>query len=310
MTAAVTAFSRSALGGLLAGLCAALIWGLYIGYSRLGIVGGLSPTDFIVLRFLPAALLAFPLIARHGLVNLAGIGWGKSIILAIFAGPLFIWFSTAGYLYAPLPHGAVLPPAGTALGGLAIAWAVFGDRIPRERLWGAVLLVAGLICVAGAGLMHEGSRTWLGDRMFAAAGIMWAIYTMLLRRWRLDGLSSTAAVVAVSALVAIPAGLYEGSFARLAALPAGSLMMQVLMQGFLAGFLAVVFYGWSVTALGSDRASFFPSIVPALGMLFGIPLTGDWPSPLQWVGMALVSGGLALGVGVHRILMRSRLARP
>ncbi|MNC99656.1 EamA-like transporter family protein [compost metagenome] len=80
-----------------------------------------------------------------------------------------------------------------------------------------------------------------------------------------------------------------------------------MIQGGLSGVLAVVAFAVAVTILGASRAAVFPALVPSAGILVGIPLTGEWPSPLQWVGVALVTVGLIAALGV-RVRFRRRAA--
>ena len=50
--------------------------------------------------------------------------------------------------------------------------------------------------------------------------------------------------------------------------------------------------------LGASRAAAFPAIVPGMATLVGIPLTGEWPSALQWTGIAVVMLGLLAALDV------------
>ena len=70
------------------------------------------------------------------------------------------------------------------------------------------------------------------------------------------------------------------------------------MQGVFSGVLAVVAFAAAVSILGASRAAVFPALVPGAGILVGIPLTGEWPSPLQWAGVVLVTVGLIAALGV------------
>ena len=80
---------RAALTGLGWGLLAAAIWAVYSVLARLGVTAGLSPADMSLLRFAPGALLTLPLMWRWGWRDLAGIGWGRGLILTLLAGPGF-----------------------------------------------------------------------------------------------------------------------------------------------------------------------------------------------------------------------------
>ena len=60
--------------------------------------------------------------------------------------------------------------------------------------------------------------------MFAGAGLLFAGFTLLVRRWGLAPMPATAALSVVPALVALPACLVVGDPSRLVAIGAGSLL--------------------------------------------------------------------------------------
>lgn len=263
------AISQGTLG-IAAGLLAALIWGGYMAMSRAGVSEGLRPGDFALLRFGTAGTLLLPvLLARGGVATLGGIGWRRGALLTLCAGPLLIMAIAGGYMYAPLAHGAVIQPSMITLGtSLFAAW-ILGERPSRMRAVGTGVIVAGLSLIAGSGLVGGAGGEWRGDVLFAAAGLSWATFTVLLRHWRMDPLAATSAVCVLSAAVVIPAYLLFGAPDRLAAIGAGPLATQIVVQGLLAGALAVIAYGQAVASLGAGRAAIFPALVPAFSLLTG-----------------------------------------
>jgi drug/metabolite transporter (DMT)-like permease len=284
--------------GLLFGLSAALIWGGYLAFARVGVADGLRPEDFALIRFGVAGLIVLPYVLRTGVATLAGVGWGRGFVFALCAGPLFMLLIPAGYLYAPLAHGAVVPPAATTLCSLILAAVVLRDRPTRARIAAVGMIMAGLVCIAGSGFFAgAGARAWMGDLMFFSAGLLWAIFTVLQQRWKVAPMQATAALSTVSLLLLLPPFLLWSSFDRLLALPPVMLAAQLLIQGVLAGAVAVLAYASAVVLLGASRAAVFPALVPGTATLIGIPLTGEWPTVLQWAGIVVVTLGLATAIG-------------
>jgi drug/metabolite transporter (DMT)-like permease len=111
-------------------------------------------------------------------------------------------------------------------------------------------------------------------------------------------MQATGAVSVLSLALLLPPFLLWSGFERLAALPPASLAIQLVVQGLLAGVVAVVTLAAAVVVLGASRAALFPALVPGTAILIGIPLTGEWPSALQWVGIAVVTLGLVAAMGV------------
>jgi len=281
------------------GLFAALIWGGYLAYSRYGVTQGLEPPDFALLRYGVAGIVMLPFLVRAGFWNLGGVGWPRGIVLTLCAGPLFMLLLSAGYLYAPLAHGTVIPPSMMTMTTMILAGFLLRDWPTKGRLAGMAVIIAGLACVAGGGLLTgKGDLTWVGDLLFASAAPLWAVFTVLQRRWGHTPMQATAAMSVLSLFVLVPITAYFG-FDRLLAIPMHDLILQIIVQGIFSGVLAVVAFAAAVSILGASRAAVFPALVPGAGILVGIPLTGEWPSPLQWVGIVLVTVGLIAALGVR-----------
>jgi drug/metabolite transporter (DMT)-like permease len=71
----------------------------------------------------------------------------------------------------------------------------------------------------------------------------------------------------------------------------------ILLQGFAqAGISAIAglyFYGRSIGKLDASRAAVITSFTPVSIGPLGIPLIGEFPDPTVWIGIALVSLGVA-----------------
>ena len=292
--------------GMALGAAAALIWGLYLALARQGVTGGLSPVDIAAFRYVTAGLIMLPWLA-FGWRQVAAVGLVRSTALALLAGPPFILFGVGGYLYAPLAHGAVIQPAIVTILSMVLAALFLGDRPTRARVIGVTVIVLGIATIAGPGLLTGGGSTPVGDAMFAIAGVLWALFGLLSRRWQVPPVAGTAIVSILSAAVMLPLALATHGWAHYAGLPLGVIGTQVVVQGALTGVLSVIAYTTAVRLLGPARAAIFPALVPASAMLIGIPVAGEWPNALQFAGLGLVSFGLLLSVGAFngRSLRRS-----
>jgi drug/metabolite transporter (DMT)-like permease len=293
--------------GVLFGLSAVAMWAGYLAYARAGVASGLLPQDFVFLRYGTAGLLLLPWLLRHRPRTLGGVGWRRGLVLALVAGPLFIFLGVGGYVFAPLAHGAVIQPSTITLASMLAAWLVLGERMSAQRLAGTAVIVAGLAVIASGGGAGAGGQAWIGDLLFVAGGLCWTAFTVLLRRWNLSALPATAAVAVVSALVVVPAFLLFGSLSRLTALDTTTLLTQLVVQGALSGVLAVLAYGASVKLLGASTAALFPALVPAAALLAGVPIVGELPALREALGALVATSGLAVAMGALRLPLRGRL---
>lgn len=302
---------RSAVAtGLAWGLVAAVVWSFYSVLARFAVKAGLSPTDLTLLRFLPGGLLLLPWLWRHGLRDLAGIGWRRGLVLALLAGPGFSLLIMGGFVYAPLVHGVVIAPACQMLASLALGSWLAHQRWSRESAVGAGLVTLGLVFVGGDGLLHPGSgMTPVGDAMFLLAGTSWGLFGALSRRWQVDPMAVTAVVAVLSLAVFAPPYLLLADLDRLRQADTGLLVVQLLAQGFGAGLLALLAYSRAAALLGSGRAGFFGAMVPAAASMLAIPILGEVPGPLQVAGIVAVVVGLGVAFGAARVLLTARERR-
>ncbi|MFO1159749.1 MAG: DMT family transporter [Reyranellaceae bacterium] len=287
--------------GFLSGATMALGASLSFAAARAGILGGLGAVDMIFARFLVAAAIMLPLLVRFGVLDLAGIGWRRGMVLTLLGGAPFALMQTGGYAFAPLAHGAVIAPSTvTIVSTIGAAW-FLRERLSRNHLLGAAIVLAGVVLIGWDGLVHgSGGRAWIGDLLFFTSSILWAGFTLLLRHWRLSALRATAVVAVLSCLCMTPIYFAWDGADRLAVLPLGALALQGLVQGGLQGAVTMVAYSRAVILLGVSRAVLFPACVPAVSVLIGIPIVGEMPSALQVGGLVLVTVGLLTTIGMFR----------
>jgi drug/metabolite transporter (DMT)-like permease len=290
--------------GALAGLVAVAMWAGYLAFARAGVKVGLLPQDFVFLRYATAGLIMVPWLMNNSPKTLAGVGWKRGGLLALLAGPAFIFLGVGGYIFAPLSHGAVIQPSTITIGSMLAAALFLGERLTRNKVGGVVIIVLGLAVIATAKGGAAGPNAWIGDLLFVAAGLLWVSFTMALKRWSFTGLQATAAVSILSAAAVIPAFLVFSDFSRLAALSPEMLITQIVVQGVFSGVLAVIAFGISVQTLGASKAALFPALVPAAALVVGVPITGELPSLIEWTGCGLATLGLLVAFGIIRLPKR------
>lgn len=275
-----------------AGILAMLIYGGQFVVSRWSMQRTLSLWDLAAIRFAAAGVLVLPLIARHGFRSAAGIGWRRAAVLAITAGAPYTLVMYAGLVFAPAAHGAVVISGLTPLVSALLVRLWLGERSSATTVVGLVLIVLGLALVGWPVIRAAESSTWVGDLLLAAAGVLWALFTVLTRRWQIDPLRGTA-MVWLLALAYVPVyGAIAG--ARVFDAPAGELVFQAIYQGAGVAVGALALYAWSIRVLGVLLASFFMPLVVVFGVLLAVPVLGEVPAPIQLLGMVGVSIGMVL----------------
>lgn len=284
--------ARRTRAGIALGLAAAFSWGIYNVGAEIGQASGFRPADLTMLRYGGAAVLMLPLLwlARHRLPPLGQIAW-----VTLLIGPPFALLFNLGFQRAPLSHAVVIGPGMSML--MANALVRFRDGIPLSlnRKIGMAVLIAGLLVIAAD---QPAPKSWggsvlLGDLCFVGSGSLWGIYVYVMGRWRLPPIETTAAVASLATLLFVPFYMIVWG---LPAMPAAQWAEQFFYQGVIGGCLAFVVFAAAVGRLGAGRAALFAALVPSSAVLLAIPLTGQWPDPLQWGGVALASVGLIVSL--------------
>lgn len=294
----------SARLGVAAMLGSVAIYGANFPLSRLATQQGLSPYDLAALRYAISGVLLFPVFARAGLTTCAGVGWRRGIVLAILSGVPMALVMNTGLKLAPAGHGAALAPGMVTVIGVVGSYLLFRARPSIYGLAGITVTLAGLACIAAAGTASGSANVIVGDLLFLANGMLWGFYPLLLQRWQVGGMVSTA-VVSVLSLPYIPLYLALLSPGLLRVDP-GVLAFHAVNQGLFNMILGLWLWGSAVRILGAARAQRFPPLIPVCGTLLAIPILGEWPGPLQALGVALIVSGLALAAFGAQVVARIR----
>ena len=282
--------------GVLCGAGASLCWAAGFVAVRHGLNAGLQPADIALHRFVWIGLVLLPGVLRHGLKDVGGVSWSRALVVMVLAGPIQALISYTGFTVAPLAHGGVIHPGSAALFGFVLAALVLKEPVPLRQFAGGLVIVAGLMVFAGELLGAIGTHALGGDLLFMTAGLSWAIFGTLLKRWRLDGARAATASCVLTVLIYAPAhGLIFGYGTMIAAGWAENLL-QAAVQGLLAGALAIYLYSRAVSILGAGRTAVFPSLVPIMTVAIGYLALGEVPTTAQLIGLAIVMVGFWLAL--------------
>lgn len=285
---------RVALGVAWA-LFAVLIWSGWFVLTRLSLVENLSTYDIAALRFGTAGLLLFPVVLKHGF----GLKQVRPFTLAALvagAGAPYALVVTAGLFFAPASHGSALTPGVMPLWVALLSVLLLKEVLPTRRKLGLLLILCGVIAIAGVGVIFSEGRQWLGHLLFLTASLMWASYTIALRRTGLSAIHGTAIVAVWSMLLYLPIYVIVLEPALLSA-QTSSLLFAMLYQGVMSSVVSLIAYTKGIAILGASRAAAFASLNPVLGLLIAIPVLGESPSTLDILGILLVSIGVYFATG-------------
>lgn len=279
------------------------IWAAFLVVTRAAMTARLGPVEVGLIRFGTGTLFFLPVLFRHGLLP-GGAGLREVILIPGCGGIGFILLLSAGLQIAPVADSGVFTPSMLPL-YVALLSAIFlGERFSRPRVIGFGLIVAGALAVGGWAALAEGQPgVWRGHLLFTAASFSWAIYTVAFRHSGLSAPVAGAMLCAWSAIGLGGIGLIKG--VDFTGIPAQTLIIQIVFQGVLSGFVATYTYFYAITHIGASRTAAFAALVPVMAALGGWMVLGE---PIGWVkagGIVVVAAGVALASGA----LDSRLKR-
>jgi drug/metabolite transporter (DMT)-like permease len=281
--------------GAIYGLTAVSIWAAFIVVSRLGVRTSLTPWDVAAIRFAVAGVLLLPYLARKGLA-LDRLGWVGVTSIAAGCGAPMVLLVNAGLLLAPAAHGGALFPGVMPVMVAILAAVVLGEAFTGRKTAGLMLIVLGAIGIVWTSGGTLGTHQNIGHALFLAAGLVWACYTVAMRRAKLDGLHAAAIAAVVSLFVYLPIYALVASGSLLKA-PLFDVVLQAIVQGVLTAIVALLLYGRMVGMLGATAGAAFVALTPAMTALLGIPVLGEWPNLIDWLAIIVISAGVYLVSG-------------
>lgn len=289
--------NRNLIVGTLLGLIAALIAAGWLVFTRMGHTRILNGYDLVALRYGVAAVLILPYACRR-FPKLIGHGWVVWLLLVLGGGFPYGLAAVWGLSFAPAAHGGALIagtiPTFTALFGVAF----LSQRLTQRQLTGLALTVLGACAIGGLGIFHEFGLQTVGHGLFLFGAMLWASYTVALRKFGVTPLEATAIVCICSALIFVPTyPILLGS--KIAVAPWSEILFQGFYQGVLAGVVFFIVFNRAVELLGSARGAVFLAMVPALAALMAGPLLGEYPNYLEILGILAATSGVYLVTGAR-----------
>ena len=295
-----------------------LIWTSFIVIARASASHTLLPLDIALMRILGASSVLLPWAwwlmrdarargERVGsLLGLSPLPLRVTVLAGFFGGLMYAVLAYTGFFYAPAGHASVLMPGSLPLWTTLLAMWLLHEKVSSARALGLACIVLGDLLVGGMSLLKafEGGEVWKGDLLFMAAASCWATYTVIARRHGLDPVRATMAITALAFVVFVPIFLLVTVLGwwptRIPQAPWYEILFQLAMQGGGSVVISGITFTYMVRHYGPVRSTMITALVPGLSALSAVALLDE---PMHWnllVGLALVTGGILLGVRAAR----------
>lgn len=285
--------SRTFVIGTLAGLIAAIIWGLWPVLTRFGVTTSFSAQEIVAVRFIFAGVVLLPYYIHAKVYTRIGIF--KSLIIASGAGALYVYVSSLGLKFVPAGHLGVVE-TGTMLVLSAIGGYIFlGEKKSNTQALGYLAVLAGMLIVNWQSLQLASEQMFLGDMLLVVGGVLWAIYTVLSKKWRLNSWDAVSAVSVWSLITWVPL-IYLFGDMSFAAKDLAAWFYQGIGQGIITAVFGLWFYTLAVEKLGAARGSLFGALVPVFAVIGGFVFLAESPTMLETIGVSLTTVGISISL--------------
>lgn len=286
-----------------AGLVAlVVIWGVNFPVIKVAL-RELHPLAFNALRFPLAAGVLWALLRTRGAIRLPRREDLPRIVALGLLGNVAYQLLFIFGIDATLAGNASILLATTPVWTIILSNLRGHERSPWPVWAGVGATVAGmaLVVLGGQQRVALGGDTLRGDLLSAAAGVVWAVYTVEGRDViaRYGSLRVTAWTLWVGTAALVVLGLPFLARTDLAVLSPAA-WGGVAYAGVLAIGVAYLLWYWGVQRIGSTRTSVFSNLVPVVALVVAWAWIGETPTALQLAGAAVVLGGMTLARLVRR----------
>ncbi len=314
--------------GVLAAVITIAIWSGFIIIARAMAFKTLTPFDIVFARLIGAGCVLVPwgiwwvrrARARdpdaQSWLGIAPVPFRLAATIGIFGGVAYPLIAYTGFFYAPAAHAAVLMPGFLPLWTALLAAIVLGTPIPARRRIGLALIVSGGLLVGGASLLQafDGGTVWVGDVLYLAGSLVWALYTVTLRKHAVAAIPATIAITVFALATFAPTYLLLAATglvqSKLAVAPWSELAFQAVAQGIFSVVISGITFVRMVEHFGPVRSTMLTAIVPGLAAIGAAIFLNE---PLHWnviLGLAAVTIGITFGVKPAAPATQSALKGP
>jgi drug/metabolite transporter (DMT)-like permease len=271
-----------------------VLWGASFLFAKIA-VGAIPVFVALAARVMigAASLGLYLIVTRHELPRELRI-WRMFLFMGVFnnAVPFALLFWAQTEITAGL--GAILN-AMTPIFTLIVAHFLTRDeKITRDKLIGIGIGFCGVAVLVGPSLLLDPGRAALAKVACIVASVSYGFASVFGRRFAREGvspLSATFGQIVTSSLVIFPIALFFHPVATLAAAPV-EVYLALLGLGIVSTAFAYVLFYKILARAGATNVSLVTLLVPVSATILGALVLDETLTPMQGLGMALISIGL------------------
>lgn len=276
--------------GYIYGFITVAMWAGFVLLSRLAQASGLNSFDLTALRFGTAAFLLLPAWLFWQRVPLFTV---QTLVLTITGGIGYALCAYSAFHFAPASHGAVLLSGVLPFFVTLVAWFLLGEKPSAQRWMALSVIGGGVLCLAFYSV-GDLQQSWPGDLLLLTSSCLWALYSVLAKRWGKTPKEITVGVGLLAAFIYLPVyclllpkGIHSASWS--------TILVQAFFQGVLVVVVAMLTFMRAMEQLGPTRLGAVMATVPAFAGIGAVVLLHE---PFSWLlvaGLLMTCYGAWLG---------------
>ena len=222
--------------------------------------------------------------------------WLTLTLLGVLGAIAFNTLIYVGLQYTAATNG-VLFNSITPVLIILLSWVISRERISKLQACGVVLSLCGVLVIVarGDGATLAAFHFNRGDLWLITAMVLWAVYTIVLRRrpLELSAVGFLTAMLLLSLPFLLPFYLWEfnqrGGFALTT-----STVAALAYYGTLPSILAYLFWNRGVAQIGPNKAGLFVHLMPLFGAILSVIFLGERLYAYHYAGAVLIFTGIWL----------------
>ena len=279
------------LQGVSCAVAVLFIWSGWLVVSKLGSHTGLTPYDFMAIRYGMSSLVALPILLYYQPWKNMPIK--RIIILTFLLGPFYTFCVFNAFNYAPAAHGGIFMNGAFPVLTIILGVFYFKELPVILQLFGAFLILLGSILSSIDGSIFYDGSSWLGDLLFFASAIFFSFYLIVCRLWNVTLLEVIMCSSIFNGVIYIPIWLLF-FYQDFSYINTNDFYLQVLYQGLVPNLLGLLLLAISVRYIGPNPTASILAGVPATGTLLAFLLLGESPGLFGILGLSIITPGILI----------------
>lgn len=264
------------------------IWGGFTLTARLNALWNISAWDIVALRFTLAFIILMPILIYRK--ESAFLLKKEPFILAMIGGVIYCLFAYSAFHYAPTAHAAIFLNGCIPICTAIVAYFLLHQAFDKHT-WISLAIMILVLCVMSILMYQEtGVPFGMGDGLFFVSAILWALFTVLLRKYQLSAWHAMCGVAIWSAVIYVPVYLLFLPKHLFVPEPI-HLISQTLFHGIFVVIIATLTYVEAIKRLGAFKAGSITNLAPFIAAILAVPLLGESLSLAMVLGLV----GMAIG---------------